>query len=100
MRRGIEPLPIDLTGRPLTRDMTDVVFGRRGETTEHLRYYYVPNGDGVTRERAVIACTVHGAVGPFTMTRTVTYGEWTLDPDDARRDERGDPRPRRDERTR
>ncbi|HSU37136.1 MAG TPA: hypothetical protein VLJ88_15880 [Propionibacteriaceae bacterium] len=86
MRR--EPLPINTAGLPVTVDMTDVVFGRKGEKTEHQRYYYVPNGEGVKRERAVIACTVHGAVGPFTMTRTVSYGEWELDPTDDRREDR------------
>lgn len=84
----IAPLPINLTGKPLNSDMTAVFFDRQGDRTEHQRYYYIPNGDGVRRERAVIACTESSKVGPFTMTRTVTYGAWELDPSDNRRDER------------
>ena len=59
--------------------------GPYGRKTETIRYYYVPDGHGgIYRETGVIACTVRGAIGPFTMTREVVYGEWELDAADER----------------
>jgi hypothetical protein len=65
------------------RDM--ISRGRVGPRREVVRYFYVPDGNGgLVRETAVIAITNPDRIGPFEMTRTVTYGEWTMDATDER----------------
>jgi len=59
-----------------------------GTTTKRARYYYVPDGKGgYEREQAVIGFDKPGAIGPFEMSRQVTYGPWQLDTSDERRDQ-------------
>lgn len=53
--------------------------GPPGERTETFRYGYRPGG-GI--DAWVILCTVNGARGPFTATRTVVYSVWSPDPGD------------------
>lgn len=73
------------------KDMTPRFFGRQaGTRTESSRYYYVPDGQGgYYRETAVIACTISGSIGPFTMRRLVTYSAWEGDEADERWDAAG-----------
>lgn len=84
--RRVAAHALELNKTRVISDMTRR--GRTGTQIERERYYYVPlPTGGVYREQAVIACTIRGAVGPFTMKRTITYGAWELDPEDNRRDQ-------------
>ena len=58
-----------------------------GEAVEAKRYGYYRRDGKLVRDDWVIAFDKPGAVGPFTMTRTVTYGPWSYPEHDSRRDQ-------------